>query len=187
MVHLWFQDPRTMGWSRSRAMRLQTQKLSVGSSSLQPVSGLHYIRQKDALVISLFDGSLHVIHDLSREPSWNPSTTDHGLTSQKVSEVSRSLFTQAELRSTGNADVNRISGLISYDGYSTVLWVHEYAISHDVRALRICLTNVFLAEGLVDQQTAASSTMPDTIPCSLSLNSGTTPTMTHFCGSSPRS
>ncbi|KAJ7476199.1 hypothetical protein FB451DRAFT_1246153 [Mycena latifolia] len=67
VVSLWSgNSSSTLGWSGHRSLRLCTQKLSVGSSSLQSVSGLRYIAQEDALLVSLFDGSIYVIQKVSK-------------------------------------------------------------------------------------------------------------------------
>lgn len=104
---------------------LKTQKLSVGSSALHQVSGMHYVRRRDALVISLFDGSFHVVHNASSTPCLSSSDPDNILTTEKLSKMSRQVFNQAEHSNVDFFDVNRISGMMSYDTSSTLLWVHE--------------------------------------------------------------
>jgi general transcription factor 3C polypeptide 4 len=139
IVHLW--SPATMtpsaSWSGHRVLRLQTQRLDVGSSCLHPASGVHYVRRSDVLVVCLFDGSFHVIRDFSREPAWSSSTStaptgdvkDALLTTEALSGVSRSLFVQAERRGElPSTEVNRISGMMGFDGAGTVLWLHEFVI-----------------------------------------------------------
>jgi len=125
IVSLWTSGSSNLGWSGTRSLPLESQKLSVGSSPLQPVSGLHYVPHEDALIISLFDGSLHLLHNLSSEPSWAPS--GEIFTSQNLSKTTRAAVIRTEPGKIKSIDVNRISGLVPY-GHATVLWAHEYAL-----------------------------------------------------------
>ncbi|KAJ7483210.1 transcription factor IIIC subunit delta N-term-domain-containing protein [Mycena latifolia] len=126
VVSLWSgNSTSTLSWSGHRSLRLCTQKLSVGSSSLQPVSGLHYVAQEDALLVSLFDGSIHVIRSLTKEPGLANTPSLDELTSQGLSRFLRSAFTRTEKEKVSKRDVNRVSGMIPYDGSSVVLWVQE--------------------------------------------------------------
>lgn len=131
MVYLWSIPVNPLAasvfWSGSRAMHLQTQITSAGSSSISPVSGIHYIRSEDTLILSLFDGTFHAIHGLTIDPSYFPPNTSSTLTSQNLSATARLIFSRAEMRDTPKTDINRISGMMSYDGLSTVVWAHEYA------------------------------------------------------------
>jgi general transcription factor 3C polypeptide 4 len=130
MVHLWSALSHTANrlpvWSGSRTILLQTQRVSVGSSSLYPVSGMIYIRSHDAIVLCLFDGSFHAIHGLSIDPSYFPPTSSSVLIGGQLSATARSIFSQAEMKNIQHTDVNRTSGMMSYDGSSTVVWAHEY-------------------------------------------------------------
>ena len=130
VVHLWSAIPLAssvpLAWSGSRAILLQTQRVSVGSSSLYPVSGMVYIRSSDALMLCLFDGSFHAIHSLAIDPSYSPPDPSSPLTCEKLSATSRSIFSQAEMRDIRSTDVNRTMGMMSYDGSSTLVWAHEY-------------------------------------------------------------
>ncbi|KAJ7703991.1 hypothetical protein B0H17DRAFT_1040330 [Mycena rosella] len=60
VVSLWSGNPPTLGWSDQHSLRLCTQKLSMGSSSLQPASGLHYVPQEEIrrMHLSLFSTTL---------------------------------------------------------------------------------------------------------------------------------
>jgi hypothetical protein len=107
------------------AITLQTQKTSDHSSALYPTSGITYHHKHDALVISLFDGSFHVIKNLCTAPEYITSG-DAALTSKKMSSAARSLFVRAEGRELQKPDANRISGMISLDRGWTYAWVHEY-------------------------------------------------------------
>ncbi|KAJ7308537.1 transcription factor IIIC subunit delta N-term-domain-containing protein [Mycena albidolilacea] len=129
VVSLWSGVSPTLGWSGRRSLRLDTQKLSVGSSSLQPVSGLHYAQQEDALFVSLFDGSVHVINSLSEEPKLsNASQTLGDQTSEGLSDILRSTFVRSEKAKISKRDMNRVSGMIPCDDhYSVAVWVQESA------------------------------------------------------------
>ncbi|KAJ7230497.1 transcription factor IIIC subunit delta N-term-domain-containing protein, partial [Mycena pura] len=128
IVSLWSGAPSKLGWSGHRLIRLFTQELSVGSSSFQPVSGLHYAHGADALLVSLFDGSIHVIDSLTREPKLaNVSQHPGDLTSGALSCLLRSAFARTERAKVSRLDVNRVSGLTPFDDSSVVLWVQESA------------------------------------------------------------
>ncbi|KAF7317703.1 hypothetical protein MKEN_00858000 [Mycena kentingensis (nom. inval.)] len=60
VISLWTPAAK-LRWSGHRSIRLSTQKLTAGSSAFNPVSGLSYIPQEDALLVSLSDGTMHVI------------------------------------------------------------------------------------------------------------------------------
>jgi general transcription factor 3C protein 4 len=92
--------------------------------------------------VSLFDGSFHVIQNLSHEPMWSSSTADGRdgaevgdsnatFTSEGLSAASRTAFTLAERRDIRFTDVNRISGMLAHDDASGVMmWLHEYVVIH---------------------------------------------------------
>jgi general transcription factor 3C protein 4 len=127
VVHLWCPYATVFGWSGYRVLFMEAQKLSVGSSALHPVSGVQYIRCQDALIICLSGGSFHVIQQLSLEPSWSAANVST-LTTENLSVASRSVFTRVENEETQFTDVNRISGMLSYDGSATLLWLHEFVL-----------------------------------------------------------
>lgn len=106
-------------------MRLQTQNTSTESSALYNASGIAYNTSHDALIVSLFDGSFHVIKNIYTEPEY-VSDADSELTSRKLSSSARALFLKAEGRELTKADVNRVSGMISLDAGHTFAWIHEY-------------------------------------------------------------
>ncbi|KAI6010591.1 transcription factor IIIC subunit delta N-term-domain-containing protein [Pisolithus marmoratus] len=62
-------------WYGSKCLFVQIQQTSAGSSSLSPVSGLFYARDRDALLLALTDGSVHAILGFSSEPTWDPAPT----------------------------------------------------------------------------------------------------------------
>lgn len=124
MISLWSSGSCNLGWSGVRSLVLGGQKLSVGSSPLHPVSGLYYVPHEDALITSLSDGSIHVVYNISSEPTLIPN--DDIFTSENLSKTARLAFIRIEPGEIKSSDVNRINGLLPY-GYATVLWAHEYA------------------------------------------------------------
>lgn len=80
----------------------------------------------DVLLVALFDGSLHAIHNMSTEPSWVPTSLDDQLTSEALSQVSRVFFAQTASAGIEYVDVNRVSGLVCYDSHSTLTWIYEF-------------------------------------------------------------
>ncbi|KAJ7777231.1 putative zinc-finger of transcription factor IIIC complex-domain-containing protein [Mycena metata] len=128
VISLWSDGSPTLRWSGHRSFNLCVQKTSVGSSSIQPVSGLHYAHHEDALFVSLFDGSIHVIKSLIDEPELSNTSQNSGdQTSEGVSDILRATFARAEKLKVSKRDVNRISGMIPYDDYSVAIWVQESA------------------------------------------------------------
>ena len=124
IVSLWSPGSCNFGWSGIRSLPLDFHRLSVGTSTLQPVTGLYYVPHEDALMITLFGGSVHLIYNLSSEPTLVPS--GDGFTSHNLSKVIHAAFVRSEPGSIGLSDVNRITGLVPY-GHATVLWAQEYA------------------------------------------------------------
>lgn len=119
-------------------LRVRVQKASVDSSPLYPVSGLSRIfdPEKDILVVTLFDGSFHVVHNACTSPKFDPisqpqdtmaveEANNSSLTSARLSHLARSTFVEAEGGSLEHTDVGRISGAVGFDGFGSTLWLHE--------------------------------------------------------------
>lgn len=123
-VHLFSFPSPSVAWSGCKTIRLQTQKTSTESSALYSASGIAYNVPHDALILSLFDGTFHIIQNIYTEPEY-VSNGDAELTSKKLSAVARSLFLKAEGGELTKADANRISGMISLDEGRTFAWIHE--------------------------------------------------------------
>ncbi|KAJ7489173.1 putative zinc-finger of transcription factor IIIC complex-domain-containing protein [Mycena latifolia] len=139
VVYLWRSSHLSDGWSGLRALPIgRPPKLSAGLSPFHPIAGLHYVRRRDALLVCMSDGSFHVIHSLSRDPSWTPPTDD-AVTTDSLSVAARTIFTRVEPGTVDAELVNRISGMASYDGGATVTWVHEacrpadFSYKHDAK------------------------------------------------------
>jgi hypothetical protein len=126
IVSLWSKESSTLGWSGFRSIVLSTQRFSVGSSSFQPPSGIYYVAQEDTLLVSLFDGSIHVIQSLTKEPRLVDASQSLGdISSQTLSDISRSTFAYAERCEVSKRDMNRVSGMIPFDSSAVVLWAQQ--------------------------------------------------------------
>ncbi|KAJ7065359.1 transcription factor IIIC subunit delta N-term-domain-containing protein [Mycena amicta] len=129
VVSLWNDATSSkLGWSGHRRIRLSTRKLTVASSSFHAVSGLYYVPQEDALLISLSDGTMHVIDSLKTEPTLaDVSRGTNEFTSEHVSRVVRSAFKRTDRTAVSKGDVNRVSGFVPFDGSAAALWIQESA------------------------------------------------------------
>ncbi|KAK0203092.1 transcription factor IIIC subunit delta N-term-domain-containing protein [Desarmillaria ectypa] len=118
----------TCSWSGTRTLMICPHVLSVGSSELHPVTGIVYIPQNDVLLVSLFDGTMRVIHKFFVNPEWAPESPSP-VSSQCLSEAVRRIFIGTvegvEQEEVTNNDVNLTSGLISFDGCATLLWTQQ--------------------------------------------------------------
>lgn len=125
LVHLWSWPGSEPTWYGTRVLPFQTQKMSVGSSAISPVSGVSYVLHRDALILSLVDGSLHAIHNMTMGPTWSSPLAGDILTSAELSRASRALFAKVTPAGILYLDVNRIGGMASYDSQSTLIWIYE--------------------------------------------------------------
>ncbi|KAG7450657.1 uncharacterized protein BT62DRAFT_984993 [Guyanagaster necrorhizus] len=122
-------------WSGIRTLTLKYYRLSVGSSPFLPVSGIQYVSGHDAVALTLFDGSIHIIHDVTNNPSWDGSS----LTTQALSDAVRAIFVRSESETIQNMDDNHISGMVPYDSMGSLIWIHEasrtadFSYKHDAR------------------------------------------------------
>ncbi|KAF8962108.1 transcription factor IIIC subunit delta N-term-domain-containing protein [Flammula alnicola] len=137
LIKLWSapETAETTYWTGYRSLRIQTQKISTDSSAFHPVSGITYLHKQDKLVMTLFDGSFHVIRHFSTDPAWASRAifdSDRGrLTSEALSNVSRSTFEMAEKGNVDRTDMSRIYGAMSYDNAACFLWAYESARPSD--------------------------------------------------------
>ncbi|KAH7882278.1 transcription factor IIIC subunit delta N-term-domain-containing protein, partial [Phlebopus sp. FC_14] len=147
IIHLWSWPPSQ--WHGTRALRIETQKLSIGSAAFSSVSGFSYVNEMDILIVALFDGSLHAIHNFSLDPSWLPQSPKGHLTSSALSHTSRAFFAQATPTGIDFTQVNRISGLVSYDLHSCLTWIYEslkpsdFSYKHEAKHEYMLLTAPF--------------------------------------------
>ncbi|KAF7303878.1 hypothetical protein MIND_00617900 [Mycena indigotica] len=137
-------------WSGLKQFTLrQTPRLSCGTSIFSNAIGLIYVPKKDALLVALADGSIHGLHAISRQPTWDFAQSP-ALMSDTLSRVARTTFVRVEPPSTVDVEVvARVSGMASYDGGATMVWLHEavrpadYSYKHDARH-----TNLFVVAKL---------------------------------------
>ncbi|KAL5531750.1 hypothetical protein ACEPAG_4627 [Sanghuangporus baumii] len=120
-------------------LHVQRQATSVDSSPFYPVSGLARLAdtENDILIVALFDGSIHAVHDACTSPSmdateqaqsigaYDSESSMNGINSTQLSHTTRRAITQAEGGSLRCIDVGRISGVVDFDGLGTILWLHE--------------------------------------------------------------
>ena len=130
--------PTTDSWTGYRSLLIKSQKISVDSSAFHQVTGILYLQNQDVLLITLFDGSFHVICDLCRDPRWastpaiqnyDGETEYETLTSENLSKMSRSVFVKAEKGNVDRRDMVKINGVTSYDDASCFSWVYECVIT----------------------------------------------------------
>lgn len=126
VIHLrTFPSSMTLGCTSSHALALELQPVSSSSTPLSPVSGLIHYEQHDALLVSLFDGSFHMIHRISTSPSIG--TPDDILSSEELTRRVRTVFAVSECK-VNAADSNRTSCILDYDGSGSIGWLHECVI-----------------------------------------------------------
>ncbi|KXN82242.1 Putative transcription factor tau subunit sfc9 [Leucoagaricus sp. SymC.cos] len=112
-------------WDEPRIVRLESQKIHKSSSSFHPATGINYLRQQDALVVTLADGSFHVVRDLSSNPSYPSSQDSSAATSQKFSKAVRSIFNETQNGDADSVDMNKITGIGLFDDRSMFVWSQE--------------------------------------------------------------
>ena len=128
IVQLWNEQNDRGVWSGLRSFQLSMQDISSGSSMFYPPSGLIYSPERDAVVLSLFDGSFHVIYNVSSSPTVTPPTEDteqDKLTSSNLSSMSRKVSEQVEGGALLHVEMNRISGMVAFAGFPIVCWTQE--------------------------------------------------------------
>ncbi|KAI0675674.1 putative zinc-finger of transcription factor IIIC complex-domain-containing protein [Trametes maxima] len=137
-LNLWSAPSPQSRWSGRKELALRTQKRCAGSSALFPASGICYVPNRDLTVVSLSDGSFHVVHKLSVEPTLD-SPTSEAASSGMLSAASRSVFLHSEAERMTSQDVDRINGMTAYDDGSTFMWTYEasrptdFSYKHDAK------------------------------------------------------
>ena len=127
LIVLWAPpNSHQLGWFGKRVLRVQPQKISAGSSPLQPVSGVQYLPIEDVLIFCLVDGSFHVVYSVSIDPSWTPVLAPAHLSSRALSQSARLAFCRTQCGKVRYTDVSTIRGMVSYDSNATFIWVNEY-------------------------------------------------------------
>ena len=152
------------------------------------MTGISYLQNQDVLLITLFDGSFHVICDLCRDPRWastseiqnEVSAVDYGpLTSENLSKMSRSIFVKAEKENVDRRDMVRINGVTPYDDSSCFSWVYEWVSFFNYQTWRTLILVLFSADHQ-DLQISAINTMRSIVICLSLLKCGRNTTMNCF-------
>lgn len=149
-------------WSQAlgiRTLALERQSVCAGSSSLVPatgespftqkhklpsnvgLSGIFYDGNKDSVIISLSDSSLHVIYQASTNPALLPppplepsvqspiSSINLSLTSRSFAAIVEKLESQ---RTLDAGDLAVTSGFTAFDEFGTMVWFAEQVVSYVV-------------------------------------------------------
>lgn len=127
-LHIWSSAQDSSDWRGHREINLRTVNMTIGSTSVAPLVGVSYGRHEDNLVITLADGSFHVIAQFSTNPTLQAADGDDNLTAEALSAASRSAYLKVEERQLNRTDVNRIGGMVPFDNCATYAWFHEYVI-----------------------------------------------------------
>lgn len=84
------------------------------------------------LIATLFDGSFHVVRNVSDRPTLDYDSTNIEVagdslefSSENLTRSSRAVFTSVESGTIKFSDVNRIVGATPFDGMGTFAWIHE--------------------------------------------------------------
>lgn len=103
----------------------------------------------DILIITISDGSFHVVHNVTIDPSMEPPNTEQLVTSERLSTAVRAVFTQSG-QDVDFSDVNRITGIMPYDGCATFIWIQEYvpSIKRGSKIFTVILLQGIAASGL---------------------------------------
>ncbi|KAG6826948.1 hypothetical protein H0H92_013785 [Tricholoma furcatifolium] len=123
------EDPRpplscNLGWSGTRTLWLDMQRVSAGSSPLQTVTGVRHLPIDDLLLVCLSGGAIYAIHHISSGPSWVP---EDNTASRALTHVARQVFIKTQPRNVKFEDVNQINGLLPLSLGGSLIWLHEHA------------------------------------------------------------
>ena len=124
-VHIWSYETALPSPSSRHTIALRTRGFSNGSIYFAPISGIIYNSRYDTLIISLADGSFHLVFHLSTGPVLGNPDSQEDFVSGSLTAHARLAFARLEEGGVGRVDVNRIDGMVSYDGGSTYVWMHE--------------------------------------------------------------
>ncbi|KAH7105938.1 putative zinc-finger of transcription factor IIIC complex-domain-containing protein [Auriculariales sp. MPI-PUGE-AT-0066] len=122
-------------WSGLRTIQLQTQRISVESTAFAPAAGISYIRDRDAVVVALFDGSVHTIHRVSEAPEYIVNGDAEGFDSASVSQAVRAAFVRHHSQLTSGPkttvhEANRTTGCVNFADSGHMLWLSEVHRPH---------------------------------------------------------
>ncbi len=146
VVSLWSApapDGATTHWAGHRSLRVCLQRTCADASPFHPVAGVAYVAAEDRLIVTLLDGSFHVVQDLATCTEWASKAIidaarakcggvggewgggGTSVASEALSRTSRATFETAEKGAVDRTDMVRIDGAVTYDGCATFLWMYE--------------------------------------------------------------
>ena len=105
-------------------IKLQNQRTSRNSSELHPCCGIEHNRENESVIVTIADGSLHVIGGLAAVPKYVDSA-ESGFSTRGLSTFARDLFLKNEGRGITDAVTGKISGMTSISNGSILLWIFE--------------------------------------------------------------
>ncbi|KJA14204.1 hypothetical protein HYPSUDRAFT_195326 [Hypholoma sublateritium FD-334 SS-4] len=130
-------------WAGHRSLRVRLQRTCTDSSPFHPVAGVAYVSAEDRLIVTLLDGSFHVVQDLATRPEWAAKAVIDAaaghVNSDALSRTSRATFEAAEKGAVDRNDMVRIDGAVMYDCSATFLWMYEssrpsdFSYKHDAK------------------------------------------------------
>ncbi|KAI6101153.1 transcription factor IIIC subunit delta N-term-domain-containing protein [Pisolithus sp. B1] len=146
----------------SKSLLTQIQPSSAGSSSLSLISGLFYVRDRDALLLALSDGSVHAMHGFSSEPSWDPAPTPSVPTSSTTAMVVDEVE-QEDSSASENATAGKTGAGSKKNGHTSTAEGTALTRSSDVPITSETLTESSRSFFVRAQQhtTAGVSNVPD--------------------------
>ncbi|KAJ7621363.1 putative zinc-finger of transcription factor IIIC complex-domain-containing protein [Roridomyces roridus] len=136
LIHLWRPSAAVNVWSGEQHLTVPippSPHLSTAMSTLFPLAGLSYIRRRDSLLLCFADGAFRMLNNLFTVPVFDGSVSggddtmdvDSSTSTTSLSMTARQIFARVEPEKVDFELVNRISGMVGYDGGSVVAWVHE--------------------------------------------------------------
>ncbi|KAG8947031.1 hypothetical protein FRC04_011211 [Tulasnella sp. 424] len=128
-------------WSQAlgiRTLALERQAVCAGSSSLVPATGICYDGNKDSVIISLSDSSLHAIYQASTNPALLPPPPSEPSVQSPISSINLSLTSRSfaaivekleSQRTLDAGDLAVTSGFTAFDEFGTMVWFAEQVVS----------------------------------------------------------
>ena len=152
-VHLWAPPLNYISnvhWSGWKNISIEVQRTSLGAAADSPSSGFAYLEEEDSLIVSLLDGTLHVIRDISTEPVLKAHKADdmevdqpitpysrNSLDSQSLSQVMREAFVKQENRDVPIEVIGKLAGFTMFDRFGSLVWLTEYVLQRLKCELRL--------------------------------------------------
>jgi general transcription factor 3C protein 4 len=124
-------DEDRFSWSGLKTLSLDACDITFDSSIFHPISGIERVSGSDTLILSVFDGSIHVLDNISTLPEFMQSESENGMSTETLSTHARTANVKAETREQKTSiaitrhDANRVGGMTIYDKGATVAWLHE--------------------------------------------------------------